>query len=204
MNQSLLSKFNSAALPNWLFRAALALLAALPLLALPAGAHAACGRFGGVAVNDAIKLPNLPNADFGFPIAIQPGVSPVVGLWHVIYSTGSGDNTSTFNDTFDTWHSDGTEFEMAFLAPLGGNVCVGVWRPTGERSVSLHHVGWLFNPSTPAATASNTFTLDESINVSRDGSSYSGSFTFKIWNLDGSFTGTEVTGTIAATRINPS
>jgi hypothetical protein len=119
----------------------------------------------------------------------------------VIY-TNSADE-STFNDTFDTWHSDGTEFESAFLAPAGGNVCVGVWRETGLRSVILHHVGWLFDPSTLAATATNTFTLDEEIKVAANGGSYSGTFTFKVWNLDGTPTPIEVTGTIAATRITP-
>jgi hypothetical protein len=101
------------------------------------------------------------------------------------------------------WHSDGTEFESAFLPPAGGNVCVGVWRQTDLRSVTLHHVGWLFNPSTPTATATNSFTLDENITVAADGASYSGSFTFKVWNLDGTLTPVEVTGTIAATRITP-
>jgi hypothetical protein len=62
-------------------------------------------------------------------------------------------------------------------------------------------VGWLFNPSTPAATATNTFTLDEDITVAPDNKIYSGNFTFKIWNLDGTPTPTVVMGTIAATRI---
>jgi hypothetical protein len=117
----------------------------------------------------------------------------------VIY-TNSADQ-STFNDTFDTWHMDGTEFESAFLAPAGGDICVGVWKESGRRSVTLHHVGWLFNPSTPLATATNYFTVDAEITVAEDNKTYSGHFTFKVWNLDGSPTTTEVTGTIAATRI---
>jgi hypothetical protein len=28
------------------------------------------------------------------------------------------------------------------------------------KGMPVHHVGWLFNPSTPTATATNTFTLD--------------------------------------------
>ena len=119
----------------------------------------------------------------------------IVGLWHVVYTNSA--NQSTFNDTFDTWHADGTEFESAYLAPAGGDVCVGVWAQTGARTVKLHHVGWLFEPSAPTATATNTFTLDEEITVAEDNKSYSGKFTFKIWNLDGTFTGKEVTGTIA-------
>jgi len=172
---------------------------ALRLLIVPVSANAACGSFGAAGLKNSIKLPILTQAELGFPVPIVGANPGIVGLWHVIY-TNSADQ-STFNDTFDTWHSDGTEFESAFLAPAGGNVCVGVWKQTGLRSVSLHHVGWLFNPSTPTATATNTFTLDEEINVSADGMSYSGSFTFKVWELNGSPTPVEVTGTIAATRI---
>jgi hypothetical protein len=176
-------------------------MATLCLLIVPTSANAACGSFGVAGLKNSIKLPILTQAELGFPAPIE-GVNPtIVGLWHVIY-TNSADQ-STFNDTFDTWHSDGTEFESAFLAPAGGNVCVGVWKQTGLRSVTLHHVGWLFDPSTPAATATNTFTLDEEIKVSADGMAYSGTFTFKVWNLDGTPTPVEVTGTIAATRITP-
>jgi hypothetical protein len=183
------------------FRGGLALLAALCLFILPTSAKAACGSFGPSGLRNSIKLPVVAQAQIDFPLPGQGANPPIVGLWHVIY-TNSADE-STFNDTFDTWHSDGTEFESAFLAPAGGNLCVGVWRQTGLRSVTLHHVGWLFNPSTPTATATNTFTLDEDIEVAADGKSYSGKFTFKIWNLDGTPTPIEVQGTIAATRITP-
>jgi hypothetical protein len=187
------------ALPRFCGRG-LALLAALCVFILPTCAKAACGSFGAAGLKLSIKLPAVTHADIDLPspFAVNP---TIVGLWHVIY-TNSVDQ-STFNDTFDTWHSDGTEFESAFLAPAGGDICVGVWKPTGLRSVTLHHVGWLFNPSTPLATATNTFSLDEEVTVATDGKSYSGKFTFKVWNLDGSPTPVEVTGTMAATRITP-
>jgi len=182
----------------------LALLAALCFFIVPTGARAACGSFGASGIKASVKLPAVAHADFDFP---SPFDNPtIVGLWHVIYTNGA--NQSLFNDTFDTWHGDGTEFESAFLPPAAGDVCVGVWKQTGGRSVKLHHVGWLFNPGTPTATATNTFTLDEEITVAPDGKTYSGKFTFKEWNLDGTPTlveGTstqiEVTGTMAATRI---
>src|SRR5580692_2939421 len=125
-----------------LFHGGLALLTALCFLILATSAKAACGSFGPSGLRDPIKLPDVAQADFDFH---SPN-PPIVGLWHVIYTNGADE--SIFNDTFDTWHSDGTEFENAFLAPAGGNVCEGVWRLTSLRSVTLHHVGWLFNPST--------------------------------------------------------
>jgi hypothetical protein len=175
-------------------RAGFSLLAALCLVVIPTCAHAACGNFGTPGIKASIKLPTAAHAAFDSPFDNPT----IVGLWHVIYT---GSDQSIFNDTFDTWHSDGTEFESSFLAPASGDVCAGVWKLTGNRKVQLHHVGWLFNPATPTATATNTFTLDEEITVDHDGKSYSGSFTFKIWNLDGTPTPVAVTGTIAATRI---
>lgn len=175
-----------------------------------AHANAACGRFNDLGSKNSIKikLPLINHADIGNQNGNREYADQsIVGLWHVIYTTGSGNDSSTFNDTFDTWHGDGTEFETAYLAPVGGDVCVGVWKQTG-RIVSLHHVGWLFSPfdsngdaTNLKGTATNYFTLDETVSVAPDGEIYTGNFTFKIWNLDGTFTGVEVPGTIAATRI---
>lgn len=184
-----------------LCRGGFALLAALCLGFLPTKANAACGSLSGAIPQSSLKLPLVAQAELGFADQTDETDPAIVGLWHVIYTTGSGADSATFNDTFDMWHSDGTEFESAFLPPLGGNVCVGVWKQVEIRSFKLHHVGWLFNPANPSGTATNYFTLDEAITVAPNRGSYSGSFTFKVWNLDGSFTGTEVTGTIAATRI---
>jgi hypothetical protein len=195
------SSFHPAAgcsLRKHVTRGICALASALSLLFVATSAHAACGNFSGVNAKGPVKLPlieQVPSAFNNFGSA----PATIVGLWHVIYTNSADD--STFNDTFDTWHDDGTEFETAFLPPAGGDVCVGVWKQTGPRSVTLHHVGWLFDASTPAATATNYFTLDEMVSVSPNGLAYSGNFTFKVWNLNGSPTPVEVTGTIAATRI---
>ena len=123
----------------------------------------------------------------------------IVGLWHAIYTNSA--NNEVFNDSFKTWHIDGTEVESAFLNPAGGNVCMGVWKATELRTVKLHHTGWLYNATTPTATATNYFTVDEVVTVAPHGRSYSGTFLFKVWNLDGTPTPVEVKGTITATRI---
>lgn len=178
-------------------RMRLALLPALALLCvlgLPAGAHAACGMVDGLKPGSA-KLP-MYLAQHDEPLFFTP---TVVGLWHAVY-TNSATN-DVFNVSLKTWHDDGTEIESAFLSPGGGNVCMGVWKPTNFRTVKLHHMGWLFNAATPEATATGYFTMDEVVTVAMNGKTYSGTFTFKIWNLDGSATPVEVTGTIAATRI---
>lgn len=175
-----------------------AIVSALCLMFIATTAHAACGSFGGILAKGPIRLPMMQQAEDSQQ-PVREGMFPIVGLWHVIYTNGA--DQSTFNDTFDTWHDDGTEFESAYLAPAGGNVCSGVWKQSGPRTVTLHHVGWLFDPYAPTATATNTFTLDEIVTVAPGGATYSGTFTFKVWNLDGTPTPVQVTGTIAGTRI---
>jgi hypothetical protein len=198
MGDSVISTTAAGRLRAWLY-GSLFLLTGLCLFVIPTRAHAGCGRFGTNGSPLAVKLPMMGPAAGRSAVDFDRGYPPIVGLWHVIY-TNSADGL-TFNDTFDTWHADGTEFESAFLSPAGGNICVGVWKESGRRSVTLHHLGWLFNPSTPLATATNSFTIDSELTVAEDGKSYSGKFTFKVWNLDGTPTPVEVTGTIAATRI---
>jgi hypothetical protein len=119
---------------------------------------------------------------------------PIVGLWHVVYTAGG----KVFNETLDQWHSDGTEFENAFLPPAVGDICFGVWKATGWHTVKLHHIGWTFD-GTGTTTADGTFTLDENNKVAEDGKTYTGTFTFKTFPNEGK--GVEVTGTILATRI---
>jgi len=175
----------------------LTLLTIAALLLGVTSANAACGLTG-MGSKSPIRLPMLAHAgndqDDG-PGAASSG--SIVGLWHVVYTAGG----STFNETLDQWHSDGTEFENAWLPPDTGNICFGVWKDVGPRTVRLHHIGWLFTPGSTPPTASGTFTLDELNTVSRDGKMYTGSFIFKTFDITGAPTGTEVTGTIAATRI---
>jgi hypothetical protein len=159
------------------------------LLAVP-GANAACGSFSSLGQKSAVRLPMLAAGGDEW----RNGADPIVGLWHVVYTAGG----KTFNETLDQWHSDGTEFENAFLPPAAGDICFGVWKSTGSNTVKLHHIGWTFD-GTGTTTANGTFTLDENNKVAEDGKTYSGTFTFKTFPNEG--TGVVETGTILATRI---
>jgi hypothetical protein len=159
-----------------------------------ASANAACGLLPGTGSQSPIKLPMLAQAENN---TFGASSQSIVGLWHVIYTIGS----SKFNETFDTWHSDGTEFETAYLPVEMGNVCAGVWKTVGFRTIRLHHVGWLFTPGV-VSTATGSFTLDETVEVAADGKTYSGSFTFTQYDTNGVVQKpTPLTGTMAATRI---
>lgn len=135
----------------------------------------------------------------------------IVGLWHTNYTATFDDNFPPGNaatppfpfiQSYKTWHGDGTEFENAFLPPGGGNICFGVWKDLGHGSVKLHHVGLMFDAS---GNVSAVFTVDETDTVARDGSTYKGSFDFKLFAPSNVFgVGlpiSEVKGTTAAVRI---
>lgn len=119
----------------------------------------------------------------------------IVGLWHVKYTAADG---SAFLESFKTWHEDGTEFENAFLPPVNGNICFGVWKSVSHLTVKLHHVGLGFNPAD--GTIAVTFTQDEVNTVSSDGKTYKGTFDFKLFDPSGNLL-QEVKGTQVGTRV---
>jgi hypothetical protein len=135
----------------------------------------------------------------------------IVGLWHVNYTAETESGAPIFPpapfaflESFKMWHSDGIEFENAFMAPSGGNICFGVWQNLGEGRVKLHHIGLMFDATT--GQISNMFTVDEKDTVASNGKSYSGTFDFKLWPASYAAVGVgtpiaEVTGNISATRI---
>lgn len=170
------------------------MLAVAGLMFAAASANAACGILTGLGSKTPIKMPMLAQAENALG---KSSSDSIVGLWHVIYTTSGG---ALFGNTFDTWHSDGTEFENTFLPPEVGNICYGVWKQSG-RTIRLHHIAWTFTPGPVPGTATGTFTLDEINTVSFDGKSYSGSFTFQTYDINGGKLGDAITGTIAATRI---
>jgi len=196
---------------------ALVALVGLGLLFTTSGAKA-----GGCAVS--YKAGAAPSIPFVSPHGDDHqrgedsnGPASIVGLWHLIYT--ATDSTAgplpvpvippgppssfQFVETFKTWHSDGTEFENAFLPPTGGNICFGVWKDLGDGRVKLHHIGLMFASD---GSISNIFTVDETNTVASNGKTYKGDFALKLWppffDLVGVGTALqEIKGTTAATRI---
>lgn len=118
----------------------------------------------------------------------------IVGLWHVNYTDSNG---VPFLETFDMWHSDGTEFETANSAPATGNYCLGVWKQIGPRTVQLNHIGWAFNPD---GSSAGYFTITETNTLNPGGDTYTGTFDFKVYDINGNLV-FETTGTQLAKRI---
>jgi hypothetical protein len=170
-------------------------IAALVVLLTAANAYADCGPMAGMKF-PVVKLPLQATAGLAAVEGMPNSESrdSIVGLWHTMYTAGN----SPFAETLKEWHSDGTEFENVNHNPAIGAVCVGVWKQVGMRTVRLHHLGFLFNAD---GTSAGTFVVEETDTLAAHGRSYVGTFTFRTYDVNGNFTGTEVKGAIAATRI---
>jgi len=196
---------------------AIAALGAFTLLFVASGAQAGGCAVGYKAGATAPPIPFVsPQAD-DHQVDYDAHGHAIVGLWHVIYTATESTSgplpvpvippgppsSFQFLESFKTWHADGTEFENAFLPPAAGNICVGVWKDTGENSVKLHHIGLMFAPD---GSISNIFTVDETDAVAANDKTYKGNFAIKLWPpfYDQVGVGTPVQvikGTTAATRI---
>ena len=199
---------------------AVAALVGMGLLLIPAGARAGCGFANKAAAIPATPAPPIP---FVSPRANQPSNHQddeesgqpvtIVGLWHVVYTatySTSGPlpvpivppGSFTVAQSFKTWHADGTEFDNVFMSPSGGNICYGVWKDLGRRTMKVHHVGLMFGPD---GSLANIFTVDEIDTVAADGKTYAGTFDQRLYEPTDVFgTGKvvqEFKGTTAATRI---
>ncbi len=132
-------------------------------------------------------------------VKLPPSLRPsgkfdsIVGVWQASLTV----NGTLLLNTIDTWNGDGTEFLSADKDPIEGNVCQGVWKTTGHRSVQLHHMGWTFDTS---GNPTGTLVDDTSVTLDRKRMTYSGTFDFKFYDVNGNLV-KEVTGDTTATRI---
>ena len=134
---------------------------------------------------------------------------PIVGMWHVLFKaqTMSGQPFSgVIDNAVVVWHSDGTEIMNSSRPAQDGNFCLGVWARTGERQYYLNHIPWQGNDMTNApdgiGNPQGGTQIIERITLSRDGNSYTGSFTLRTYDTSGN-PGVWFTGLLAATRITP-
>jgi hypothetical protein len=124
----------------------------------------------------------------------MPSASGIVGLWHVVHNDSDG---NLVFESFEQWHSDGTEFEFANGAPSTGDICMGTWQKKG-RSAQLWHTGWTFNPD---GSSSGTMVLSGSDKVAKDGNSFKGPFDVKLFDVNGNLL-FDVAGITTAERLS--
>src|SRR5712692_4413052 len=80
------------------------------LAGLPVQANAACGKPNGSKPATSRRLPSLSSKGSG----LGNRNNSIVGLWHVTYLNPHG---TEFFQSFEQWHSDGNEIEVADLGP---------------------------------------------------------------------------------------
>jgi len=123
----------------------------------------------------------------------SPGGS-IIGLWDVHYTSDVSGGTF---ETYDQWHSDGLEFEVAGFAP--GAMCQGTWKQMSSNMVQLFHVGFTFGGGCPGTDV--RFEETQTLTVSLDGNSYDGTYDDKYYDATGNLV-CEDTGTLHATRLS--
>jgi hypothetical protein len=119
----------------------------------------------------------------------------IVGLWNLSFVSGG----EVVDVAFDAWHSDGTEILNDYTDPIEGNVCLGVWEQTGPRTYKLKHPSWYFDNN---GTLLGTVVIHETVNLSADGNSFTGSYTDDVYDVSGNLL-EAYSGKLKATRIKP-
>jgi len=166
----------------------------LALTVVPS-ASADCSRRALLGGQSIPSMPATAAQVSGSPAANsnQKGPVSIVGLWNLNFLSGG----VVVDVAFDAWHSDGTEVLNDYTNPINGNVCLGIWEQTGARTYKLKHPSWYFDGS---GSLLGTVIIRETIRLSADGNSFSGTYSDDIYDVSGNFQ-EELSGQVKATRI---
>jgi hypothetical protein len=177
------------------------LAVALVAVVLTAAANAACGDASkpgaslqpqswqkGMGVGSASLLQVSENAD------------AIVGFWQVTLTAegnpGPPDGT-VIDKGFSQFHSDGTEILNSSRPPVTQSFCLGVWKKVSPGHYKLNHFPISWDQNSNFVGVAN---LREDIVLSRDGNSFTGTFTIDQYDQSGN-TLAHLVGVVSATRI---
>jgi hypothetical protein len=123
-------------------------------------------------------------------------VDGIVGFWFVTYVAPDG---TVFDEGFQQWHSDGTEFHWDVGSPpASGNFCLGIWKKTGRSHYQLNHFFQIWDPDKNLLTVRGQ--IREEIDLDRSGDEHFGTVTVDGYDPTGNFLFHQQ-GTVRATRI---
>jgi hypothetical protein len=137
----------------------------------------------------------------------------ITGVWAFQFiSKGNLGTLGIPDGPFDNgntlWFADGNEMTVSGARdPASGDVCVGVWKQTGEWTYELTHIGlgWNVagNPQGLPVGPGGPGIFKELITLGRDGNSYSGTFTLTQLGPDGKTPAlpAPIKGLVVATRV---
>jgi len=176
------------------------LAVALVAVVLTAAANAACGdvskpgaslqpqSWQGMGVGSASLVQVSENAD------------AIVGFWQVTLTAegnpGPPDGT-VIDKGFSQFHSDGTEILNSSRPPVTQSFCLGVWKKVSPGHYKLNHFPISWDQNSNFVGVAN---LREDIVLSRDGKSFTGTFTIDQYDQSGN-TLAHLNGVVSATRV---
>jgi hypothetical protein len=192
---------------GWTRRAAVT--AALAAIAIGGAsvseAWAACAPTPGApsaglkAYVDAPTLPFSPNSALRPTVSQRDDPNDIVGLWFTTFRLND-DAKTVWNRGFQQYHADKTELSVDnSVPPALGNVCIGVWKAVGPRTIKLRHVTWNWNPD---GTPAGTFLLLTTVKLDARGNAYAGVFESDSFDLaHNKIPELHFEGTVRAVRI---
>jgi hypothetical protein len=127
-------------------------------------------------------------------------------MWHAVFRIGDA-NGPVYDETLQQFHSDGTELIVSNgLPPALGNVCVGVWKEIGQRTIKLRHMTWNWAPADAGfgvpGTFAGRFEMLVTLRVNRHGTGYSGTWSARNYDAAGNhIPELDAEGVVRATRI---
>lgn len=141
----------------------------------------------------------------------EPSVhrAPIVGLWEFKYISEGNKNTLGIKDGtildggITLWFADGNENTVSGVRDPGtGDVCLGVWKRTGEHTYELNHIGLSWD-DTKHVYEGPAF-IKQHVTLADDHDHYSGTFTINQLEPDGKTSALPalIKGTITAKRIS--
>ncbi len=170
-------------------------------------AHAGCGMFTpgphGTSWQPQIAAPLLVPAALNIDEAANDrDEHTIVGTWkeHWISEGSEGIPDGTEVDAgYAQWHSDGTEINVSGLrSPLTGDVCLGVWKKTGERTYRLNHFGISYDPT--GLNLVGPARIQQWLTLNEEGNATSGKFTIDQYDEGGNLLA-HVQGKVIGTRV---
>ncbi len=135
--------------------------------------------------------------------------APIVGLWEFKYiSKGNKDTLgipdgAVIDGGITLWYADGNENTLSGVRDPGtGDVCLGVWKRTGDWTYELNHVGLSWD-ATKHVYGGPAF-IKQHVTLGDDNKHYTGTFTIDQLDPDGKTPTLPalIKGTISATRIS--
>ena len=171
---------------------------------LTTSASAACGSQQAGLHRQSWNGSNTPGA---LVLAHFGSDDAIVGMWKVTFiakgNAGGPPDETVIDAAIVQWHSDGTEIMNSGRPAQDGNFCLGVWEKIGFNKYKLNHFALGNDPANAPSGIGNPAGpthIQETVSLSWDGNSYSGSFILDATDPAGNI-GPHIIGVIKATRI---